>query len=156
MLNLARSGNASNVQCHISTNMFRHRLLGQDVTYGDSASGFEQAKHLVENDLLLILRNQVDDAVADDAICAGVRQVDIGDEGFDEAYIDQFGQVSIFVRSCKHILRQLENSYYLCSRSAYIILVNPDCLTLIADFFRGLEDIEASAGTKIYHSFALD
>lgn len=87
LLDLTCSSDASDVKCHAVSDVFRKGLLGQDIGYGDSPSGFEQTVHFIECFLFLIVRYQIYDAVGDDAVGDAVFQGYIGYARLNEFYV---------------------------------------------------------------------
>lgn len=76
---LARACDAADVEGHVILDVSRHGTLREDIADGHSSAPFETSKHLIEDELFLVFRHEVDDAVADHAVDALVRQGDLGD-----------------------------------------------------------------------------
>lgn len=72
--NLTSTRNASNIQRHILRDMIRERLSRQDITDRHSSAGLQQSSDLLENGRFVSSRDEVNDAVTDDAVDARVRQ----------------------------------------------------------------------------------
>lgn len=105
LLDQARPRDAADVQCHVRPELLRQGLLGQDVGDGDAAAGLQQAVHLLEDEGLVLLRHEVDDAVGDDAVgCVRGDGGHVGYLGINEADVGLVVLCLDLVGSGEHVL----------------------------------------------------
>ena len=65
---MARTSHATNIQGDVLPQLVGKLLPRKDVADSHSTAGLEQPEHLSKNGLLVRVRDEVDDAVADDAV----------------------------------------------------------------------------------------
>lgn len=84
LAHLTRTSHAANIQGDVLPQLIGKLLTREDVADGQSTAGLEQPEHFGENGLLVRIWNEVDDAVADDAVGGVVGKWDGCDGALDE------------------------------------------------------------------------
>jgi hypothetical protein len=137
----------------------------QDIAERDPAAGFQEAPDLFEDEVFVGVRDEVDDAVAGDAVGYGVWEHRDGrDGGFDEGdVLGVRGFEGVAVREGEHVLgeREFIVSWWLVvwegrRRERYFVHINTYCHSVRRDFFCGEENIQSGAATKINDRLALN
>lgn len=80
----AGASDTPNISSRTLLHLLWQGVLREDVRDGNPATRLEEAEHLLENKLLLTLRDEVDDAVGDDGVGNAIFEWDAGDGRLDE------------------------------------------------------------------------
>ena len=158
-LKLAGPGNATDVQCQILLQVWSEVFLQQNVTYCHSPAYPEQPSHFVESPLFFRLRNKINNAVADDAVCRVIRQWrDICDWSSDELYVLRMPQVLVAISLRQHVLCKLsaDGSGTPHEGTRCIIHVHTNGFARCTDLLGRQEYIKPSPITKVDDYFALE
>lgn len=161
---LTGAGDAANIHGHVASQPAWEFFLGENVGHGNSTAGFEEAVHLLEDLWLLGSRDEVDNAVGDDAVASTILKWNIGDDALNEG--DVGGGVAsgslVIVGTSQHVLsggaplislplvepekKQVET---------HIIHVHANRATRRANLGRGKKHIKPCAAAKVNDGFAL-
>lgn len=154
------TGNACGIRCGTILQLLGKRLLSKNVRDGHPATRLQEAKHLVEDQLLLVLVNKVNHAVGDDDVGDDVIEGDPGDLRLDELNIVGLGLSLVLLCNGEHVLGQrlvsLPTAITVWGFVVCLVHVHPNDSTGLANFLRGEEDVETGTRPEINDGFSLE
>lgn len=101
-MNLACSRYTANIESGALPDLVCELFTREYITNGDSPEWFEKSVNLIEHDLLISSRDEVDDTVANDAVDSRVRQRNGSDRAIDESHVGGIDALAVFVCLVEH------------------------------------------------------
>ena len=143
------------MRCCALANFLGEGMLRQDVGNSDSPTGLQQAGNLVKNELLLLLGDEVDNAVGDYRVRDAVAKWDARYLAFDELSGASTALDLVFLREGEHVLGQKLAAFKVCGEALYFVHIHPNSSTSRADLRRRKEYVEPSTRPKVDNCLAL-
>lgn len=113
LLDLARTGDAAYIQRHAVLDDVGEFAFGEDVADGHASARFQDPERLVENELFVFFGDEVDDAIADDAVRRAGKEVYGRDAGVDEGDVVVVELCGDLVGATEHVLSQQSANLHL-------------------------------------------